>query len=375
MDFPGACSPDPTATAAPPPAAEVGPAAVPPVLPAAPAGPREEPFIFHGRASEYFRIWIVNALLTLLTCGVFLPWAKVRKRRYLRGATELLGHRFDYRADPRRLLIGHAIMAVFFLGYSLFGVVYPPVRWGVILLGVVMLPWIVVRSLAFNAHNTVYRGLRFRFHAALSPAAAVYLVGPVLCVLSLGLYYPAWVRQKRRYVVGQHRLGDAYFRFELRRRPFYTAYLASAGVMVGCVFIGGLITGAMAVGAGGKPPTLPQLIPFLICYLIGFFTARHLVHAMLFNHFWGNTRLDEHRFVARMDFGRWLGLQFTNLFATIGSCGLLYPWAVIRTCRYTAQCLSLVPAGAIDSIRRLEAGPGSATGDSAAEVIGLDFGL
>src|SRR6266540_5363662 len=54
------------------------------------------PFRFHGDAREYFRIWIVNTLLTLLTFGLFSAWAKVRKRRYLRGNTELLGHRFDY---------------------------------------------------------------------------------------------------------------------------------------------------------------------------------------------------------------------------------------------------------------------------------------
>ena len=34
----------------------------------------------------------------------------MRKRRYLRGNTELLGHRFDYTADPRRILVGNAIV-------------------------------------------------------------------------------------------------------------------------------------------------------------------------------------------------------------------------------------------------------------------------
>ncbi len=62
-------------------------------------------FQFHGDAREYFRIWIVNTLLTLLTLGLFSAWAKVRKRRYLRGNTELLGHRFDYTADPKRILV------------------------------------------------------------------------------------------------------------------------------------------------------------------------------------------------------------------------------------------------------------------------------
>ena len=38
----------------------------------------ESPFEFTGDGAEYFRIWIVNTLLTLLTGGVFFAWAKVR---------------------------------------------------------------------------------------------------------------------------------------------------------------------------------------------------------------------------------------------------------------------------------------------------------
>lgn len=96
------------------------------------------PFLFHGKTDEYFRIWIVNTLLTLLTGGLFLAWAKVRKRRYLRGSTELMGHRFDYRANPVRLLVGHLVMLGLLLGYSLFGAVYPIVRGAVFIVGVAL---------------------------------------------------------------------------------------------------------------------------------------------------------------------------------------------------------------------------------------------
>ncbi len=34
------------------------------------ADPPREHFSFHGNGSEYFRIWIVNLLLTILTVGV-----------------------------------------------------------------------------------------------------------------------------------------------------------------------------------------------------------------------------------------------------------------------------------------------------------------
>lgn len=357
-------------------------AALPPLLgaseslpPPPPPEPVAHPIVFHGRTEEYFRIWIVNTLLTLLTLGVFFPWAKVRKRRYLRGSTELLGHRFDYRANPFRLLVGHVVVLILFLGYSLFGVVYPVVRFGVLGLAVVLLPWIVVRSMTFNAHNTVYRGLRFRFNPSLSAAAKVYLLEPILIGLTLGLYYPAWQRSKRDYAVSNHRLGDAYFRFDAPTGRFYSTYFLAGLILFAAIFVGGGILVAIIVKRGGGQPTLVQMVPFFVVYAFGFFISRHLIYARLFNHVWNHTRVDEHRFRATLKTGRWLGLQLANLGAILVSIGLLYPWAVVRAQRYAASCLEFLPAGPVDNIQRISGTRGSATGDMAAEFIGLDFGL
>jgi uncharacterized membrane protein YjgN (DUF898 family) len=118
-----------------------------------------------------------------------------------------------------------------------------------------------------------------------------------------------------------------------------------------------------------------HLIPFFILYAFGFFVSRHLIYARLFNHIWNHTRLDEHRFRASLRTGKWLGLQLTNLGAILISAGMLYPWALVRAHRYTASCLHFVPAGPVDTIQRIGGSTGSATGDMAAEFIGLDFGL
>jgi len=39
-------------------------------------------FYFTGKGGEYFRIWIVNICLTILTLGIYSAWATVRTRRY-----------------------------------------------------------------------------------------------------------------------------------------------------------------------------------------------------------------------------------------------------------------------------------------------------
>jgi hypothetical protein len=47
----------------------------------------ERPFEFRGEAREYFRIWIVNLALGIVTLGVYSAWAKVRSERYFYGNT------------------------------------------------------------------------------------------------------------------------------------------------------------------------------------------------------------------------------------------------------------------------------------------------
>ena len=357
-----------------PPPPEVS-APVASVEPPPPAEPPAQPIVFHGKTEEFFRIWIVNTLLTLLTLGVFFAWAKVRKRRYLRGSTELLGHRFDYRASPVRLLIGHVVVLALVLAYSLFGVVYPWVRFGVIGLAALLLPWIVVRSMGFNAHNTVYRGLRFRFNRSLSAATKVYLLEPAMLVLTLGLYYPAWQCSKRTYAITNHRFGDAYFRFTAKVGRFYSTYFIAGLLLVIAAIVGSVGMAILKNFTGEIENTYVQLVPFFVLYGFGFYLSKHLIYARLFNHVWNNTRLDEHRFHARLDTNKWLGLQLVNLGAILISAGMLYPWAHIRAQRYVASCLEFLPAGSIDQIQRLGGSSGNATSDMAAEFIGLDFGL
>jgi uncharacterized membrane protein YjgN (DUF898 family) len=81
---------------------------------------QQYPVQFHGSAGEYFKIWIVNLALTILTLGIYSAWAKVRSSRYFLGNTELAGYRFGYVADPFYILKGRLLLVgLFVLQYFL----------------------------------------------------------------------------------------------------------------------------------------------------------------------------------------------------------------------------------------------------------------
>ncbi|GAB5559933.1 MAG: DUF898 family protein [Synoicihabitans sp.] len=340
--------------------------------------PEPVPFHFHGNTQEYFRIWIVNTLLTVLTCGVFLAWAKIRKRRYLRGNTTLQGHAFHYTANPWRILIGNMLVAAVFLTYSFFGAVYPVARGAAILIGLALLPWVVVKSLSFNANNTLFRGMRFRFRAGLTEAFWIYLVLPILIPFTLGFYYPAWARRKAAFKMENHRYGDAFFSFSADTGGFFRPmFFGGLIVFGGAMLLGLSVAGYVAISDDTIPNETVLGVLGLVVYGGAFFTGRHFIYPRVFNHIWNHTKLDEHCFMAQMRPGAWMKLQWVNLLAIIFTAGLAVPWATIRNTRYLVSCLhvKLTEVDALEKIDTMGSIQGSALGDSAADFVGVDFGL
>jgi len=129
---------------------------------------------FTGSATEYFRIWIVNVCLTLLTLGIFSAWAKVRKKRYFYSNTQIDGTPFQYLGQPLPILKGRLIAA------TLFAIWYVATHYVVKLLPVVLIagfilaPWVIVRAAAFNARYSAFRNMTFRFAGSYWGAAKVF---------------------------------------------------------------------------------------------------------------------------------------------------------------------------------------------------------
>ena len=124
---------------------------------------RNLPFQFHGDGFEFFRIWIVNILLSIVTLGIYSAWAKVRTQRYFYGNTQLDSSSFEYLADPVAILKGRVIAFVVLVAYSVAQQVSVTVGLVALALFLLALPWMLVRGLSFRNHNSAWRGVRFGF--------------------------------------------------------------------------------------------------------------------------------------------------------------------------------------------------------------------
>lgn len=197
---------------------------------------RELALRFDGTAGEYFRIWVVNLCLTLLSIGVFSAWAKVRKKRYFYSRTTLDGTPFQYLAQPVPILKGRVIAVFLVMLYYAASHFFTSLLPYVLALGVILAPWAVMRSAAFNARYTAYRNMTFGFDAGYRDALrAIYgwqgAVALVLVVIAFataadaeakqamlfgavalvfGLTFPWWLRRYKHFLVSRSVFGGRY---------------------------------------------------------------------------------------------------------------------------------------------------------------------
>ena len=310
---------------------------------------------FTGKAGEYFRIWIVNICLSVVTLGIYSAWAKVRRKRYFYGNTLLDDAAFEYLADPKAILKGRIIVVAAFAVYSMAGQIDPlagPLL-GLVLLGI--LPWLIVRALRFNAVNSAHRNVRFGFRAGYREMGQFLILPVVLVPLTLGLLYPYYAYRKKRFFLEHSSFGATPFAFAASAGEYYLVYLKAALFFL--LFLAG---SAATVGLGAIP------------LYIWFAAYRDGAVARLT---WKNTRLGGLRFDCAWGTGGLFKLYFLNSLGVIFSAGLLAPWAAVRTARYQLKRISLGPRAEIGAFLAAAREERSAIGDEAGDLLGFDFGV
>jgi len=313
------------------------------------------PLRFTGQSGEYFRIWIVNICLSIVTLGIYSAWAKVRRKRYFYGNTLLNDSAFEYLADPKAILKGRIVVVGGFAIYSLAGRINALAGLAMALVVLGVLPWLIVRASRFNAVNSAHRNVRFDFRAGYWEMARLLALPAFLVPLTLGLLYPYYAYRKRRFFVEHSSYGTTRFAFEASAKAYYFVYF-KAGLMFLLFLAGSVVT----LGVGALP------------FYIWFAAYRDGAVARLT---WRSTRLGGLRFLCGWTTGGLFKLFFLNSLGVIFTAGLLAPWAAVRTARYQLKRIALYPSAEIGAFLAAAREQVGAVGDEAGDLLGFDFGL
>lgn len=335
---------------------------------------------FHGSGGEYFGIWIVNLVLTILTLGIYSAWAKVRRLKYFYGQTELAGARFDYHGNPRAILVGRLIGLLLFAAYT---VATELVSWWtpvVLVLLAVVLPWLLRNAIRFQLHNSSYRGIRFAFDGRRAPAYVVFLLHPLLMLVTFYLTAPLFHQRVKRYQLGNARFGATAVQFHAGVGQFYRAYVPVMLLILGLfvIVIGTIGAAVSGVEPGAEPD--PRVIggAALTSVLVifgGLLVIGPIWLVRTQNLIWNHTSLGEHRFVSTLRVWPLLWIQLSNLVGIMLTFGLFMPWAAVRMARYRAQNVRLIAASEIDAFVAGTGAEVTAAGEETAEIFDFDIGL
>ncbi len=320
------------------------------------------PFRFEGKAGEYFKIWIVNVLLSILTLGIYSAWAKVRNHRYFYSNTHIGHHSFEYLADPITILKGRIIAVVFFTIYVIVGELMPLLNILFMLVFLVALPWLVCKSMAFRNRNTAFRNIRFNFDGTYREAFKTFVLWPLAGVLTIGILIPYVVYRQKRFIVAHSRYGTAPFEPHFSAGDFYGIFLRALGIII--------ISMLLAAGVGAIFPLFAPLV-ILPLYLLLFAYVSATTSNLTFN----SSVLQCHCFESRLKVGRVAWIYFSNAIATALTLGLAAPWAKVRLANYHAECLTLIVDGDLDSFVAAEEKNVSSLGEEIGDVFDMDIGL
>ncbi len=363
---------------------------------------------FTGSGSEYFRIWIVNLLLMLVTLGIYYPWAKVRRLRYFYGNTVVDGAPLDFHGEPRKMLRGYALTGVLFMLYSAAGNFSPMAGLVALLLVAALWPALFKSSMQFRLANTSWRGLRFVFKGTLAGAyrallplfalglalvavmtlapagtptsrASLVTVGAVLAAAVLTAPWLWW--NLKSYQHNHYALGQLQTELRTTVDAFYMVFLKTAGVLLA----GAAILGAPLLLLGGWPWSGQQggfewvfatIFALLALFLLGQMIVRPYFTSRMQNLLWSRTGNSSLRFRSQLKCRPLAWLTLKNWLLMTLTLGLYGPFAAIALARMRLQAISVTTRVDPDALLDLaRANEGEAAGDAAGDLLGLDIGL
>ena len=175
---------------------------------------------FRGNTWEYFKIYMLNLFLTIITLGIYSPWAKVKNKRYLQSHIFLDNQNFEYHAKGKNIFLARLVIFVAILFLLVIGAVFPQyaITSGILssIFFVLIISWAHVNSFSFNAKMSSYRNIRFNFNKKYAFMVYFYF----MLATGLALFVLPWLmRGYHNFKCSNHEWGNLKFLHGICEKP------------------------------------------------------------------------------------------------------------------------------------------------------------
>ena len=328
-------------------------------------------FRFHGSASEYFGIWMVNLMLTIVTLTLYSPWVKARRMRYFYGNTQFLKHRFDFVAMPSRILLGRLfalelyLVTVVLTNYSILATS------SLLMVAALCLPWLIRMTLKFKARNSKYGNVRFYFNGSNREAYRVLFLAILINIFTLLLFSPVMIWLYKRYCFNHLSIGQLQFKLNINWSKFMSAVYLPFGLclLVGIGWLAAVVYWVDRIGTNLF--SLGLLLSYLLCLAL----VWPVISARLYLITWNHVELGQSYFKTRVTTWRYSWIVLSNWIVRVLSLGLMTPWAAIRLYEYQLKHLELYVVDDETDLKHILQPDPSALADEILDVFDFDASL
>ncbi|MBC5786072.1 DUF898 domain-containing protein [Ramlibacter sp. USB13] len=377
------------------------------------------PLEFSGSGGEYFRVWIVNLLLSIVTLGFYTPLARRRTAQYFYGHTLVAGSPLEFTAQTKRMLIGFVLFVALYAALKVASQTGQDTVVAVMLLGgAALAPYFWASAMRFRFNATRWRGVRLQFTASwaevyraslpafffaivwvgglaqigmlLEPGqdrslpmvigvAVAAVVISVLCAIRLEYNY-------KSLMVARGRIGGQPGRWKPQFGDFVRIWAATLAVFLGVVLLVAAIIAATLGGSfallknmkGGGIAAVLMMVAMFVAFTFLLFLAsapaRAYREARMFQLVWNNIGVSKvARFKCRLRPWRYVGLRVKNVFLSLLTLGFYRPFARVSEYRMKAESVTLHVKGGLDQLAGQLAREELAVGDAIADAVGLEL--
>ena len=310
--------------------------------------PQSFRFRFHGTGGALFFVIVKNMLLTLITLGLYMPWAKTARRKFVWSSIELHGQRLSYTGTGKELFKGYLKVAVAYLLF--FGVPTlarrADARVGLVvqilasLAIALVLPYAIWWSRAYLLSRTHWRGVRFHLVGSATPYAKTWYKGLLLTIVTLGFYSPYLNNRLRQQMTTASQLGTQQFGYDGEGSALFRIWLK--GFLLTIVTLG----------------------------IYAFW-----MQASIQRYYVEHTTFDGARGRFTLTGGDFFVLFLGSVFGTALTLGIAFPWILSWTLRKVCDGISFEGTIDFDRIAASSALPAGAAGEGLADALGVDLGI
>jgi len=352
---------------------------------------------FRGDAAEYARLWIVNLMLTLVTLGLYSPWAAVAQRRYLASRTCVGDLPLVYHGQPWPILRGRALAAAIGVaGWALTQLV-PSAKPVVIAAAILAAPWFLLGTFAFDARNYSWRGIHFSHSGSYRQALkgvlplllwplsiALVLVVPsrdlgtaaLLLWMPLLVYAALWpwtVAAITHLRFDGLRYGDAVCTLRATNREFYRLYFRGMGPrFMMLVFLASVAGSIVFAVASVELAAAAKLLLVLLITAVSAGYARGRRFNLALHRLTVGQSLQLRSALVPDVLAR---MYVVNALWLVATVGLATPWRRIETLKLRCRHVTVYASLALADVKQQGGPPRSAFGQSLAEGLSLDLSL